>query len=205
MVVVLPFANMTGDPGQEYFADGVTEDLTTALSHLRWFAVISRSSAFTYKGRAVDVRQVGRELGVGYVLEGSVRKAGGRVRITAQLCEAETGRHVWAERFDGDLADIFELQDRVTEAVVGAIEPSLRLAEVERVRSRPAESLTAYDLYLRALPQRFLTREGNDEALRLLRRAIALDPGFVAAKGALAGLHTIRFAQGWAEDRKSVV
>jgi adenylate cyclase len=199
-MVVLPFANMTGDPEQEYFADGMTEDLTTALSHLRWFAVIARNSAFTYKGRAVDVRQVGRELGVGYVLEGSVRKAGGRVRITAQLCEAETGRHVWAERFDGDLADIFDLQDRVTEAVVGAIEPSLRLAEVERGRSRPTESLTAYDLYLRALPQRFLTREGNDEALRLLRRAVALDPGFVAAKGALAGLHTIRFAQAWAEE-----
>jgi TolB-like protein/DNA-binding winged helix-turn-helix (wHTH) protein/Tfp pilus assembly protein PilF len=200
MLAVLPFANMTGDPEQEYFADGMTEDLTTALSHLRWFAVIARNSAFTYKGRAVDVRQVGRELGVGYVLEGSVRKAGGRVRISAQLCEVETGRHVWAERFDGDLADIFDLQDRVTEAVVGAIEPSLRLAEVERARSRPTESLTAYDLYLRALPQRFLTREGNDEALRLLRRAIALDPGFVAAKGALAGLHTIRFAQAWAEE-----
>lgn len=147
----------------------------------------------------MDVRQVGRELGVGYALEGSVRKAGGRVRISAQLCEVETGRHVWAERFDGDLSDIFDLQDRITESVTGAIEPSLRLAEVERARSRPTESLTAYDLYLRALPQRFATREGNDEALRLLRRAVALDPGFVAAKGALAGLHTIRFSQGWAE------
>ena len=158
MVVVLPFANMTGDPEQEYFADGITEDLTTALSHLRWFSVISRNSAFTYKGRAVDVRQVGRELGVGYVLEGSVRKAGGRVRITAQLCEAATGRHIWAERFDGELADVFDLQDRVTEAVVGAIEPNLRLAEVERARARPTESLGAYDLYLRALPQRYATR-----------------------------------------------
>ena len=167
---------------------------------MRWFAVISRNSAFTYKGRAVDVRQVGRELGVGYVLEGSVRKAGNKVRIGAQLCEAETGRHVWAERFDGELADIFDLQDRITEAVTGAIEPSLRLAEVERARARPTESLTAYDLYLRALPQRYATREGNDEALRLLRRAAALDPGFVAAKGALAGLHTIRFAQAWAEE-----
>ena len=199
MAVVLPFANMTGDPGQEYFADGVTEDLTTALSHLRWFSVISRNSAFTYKGRAVDVRQVGRELGVGYALEGSVRKAGNKVRITAQLCEAETGRQVWAERFDGDLADIFDLQDRVTEAVVGAIEPSLKLAEGERIRARPTESLTAYDLYLRALPHRFATREGNDEALGLLRRAIALDPGFVAAKGVLAGLQTLRITQGWAE------
>jgi adenylate cyclase len=123
------------------------------------------------------------------------------VRIGAQLCEAETGRQVWAERFDGDLADIFDLQDRITEAVTGAIEPSLRLAEGERIRSRPTESLTAYDLYLRALPpQRFATREGNDEALRLLRRAIALDPGFAAAKGVLAGLHTVRFTQGWAEE-----
>jgi adenylate cyclase len=160
--------------------------------------VISRNSAFTYKGRAVDVRQVGRELGVGYVLEGSVRKAGGRVRISAQLCEVETGRHIWAERFDGDLADIFDLQDRITESVTGAIEPSLRLAEVERARSRPTESLTAYDLYLRALPQRLAAREGNDEALRLLRRAVALDPGFVAAKGALAGAVAFRFTQTWA-------
>jgi TolB-like protein len=199
MLVVLPFANMTGDPEQEYFADGITEDLTTALSHLRWFAVIARNSAFTYKGRAVDVRQVGRELGVGYVLAGSVRKAGSRVRIGAQLCEAGGGRHVWAERFDGDLTDIFDLQDRVTEAVAGAIEPSLRLAEVERARSRPTENLTAYDLYLRALPpQRLAAREGNDEALRLLRRAIALDPGFVAAKGALAGVVAFRFTQTWA-------
>jgi adenylate cyclase len=145
----------------------------------------------------VDVRQVGRELGVSYALEGSVRKAGGRVRVGAQLCEAETGRHVWAGRFDGDLADVFDLQDRVTEAVVGAIEPNLRSAEVERTRSRPTESLTAYDLYLRALPHRYTTREGNDEALRLLRRAVALDPGFVAARGALAELHTVRFTQGW--------
>jgi TolB-like protein len=199
MVVVLPFANMTGDPEQEYFADGITEDLTTALSHARWFSVIARNSAFTYKGRAVDVRQVGRELGVGYVLEGSVRKAGNRVRIGAQLCEAETGRQVWAERFDGDLADIFDVQDRVTEAVAGAVEPSLSLAEVERIRARPTESLGAYDLYLRAMPpQRFAAREGNDEALRLLRRAVALDPGFVAAKGALAGVVAFRFTQTWA-------
>jgi TolB-like protein len=201
VVVVLPFANMTGDPGQEYFADGITEDLTNALSHLRWFSVISRNSAFTYKGRAVDVRRVGSELGVNYVLEGSLRNAGGQLRISVQLCEAESGRHVWAERFDGELAEIFSLQDRVTEAVAGAIEPSLRLAERERARSWPTESLTAYDLYLRALPWRNATRERNDEGLRLLRRAIALDPGFVAARGLVAGLHCIRFAQGWAEER----
>ena len=200
MLVVLPFANMTADPEQEYFADGITEDLTTALSHLRWFAVIARNSAFTYKGRPVDVRQVGRELGVGYVLEGSVRKAGRRLRITAQLCDAETGGHVWAERFDGDLADVFDLQDRVTEAVVGAIEPSLRLAEVERARSCPTNSLTAYDLYLRALPQGYASREGSDEAQRLLRQAIALDPGYIVATGTLARMHTFRFAQGWSKE-----
>jgi TolB-like protein len=200
MLVVLPFANMTGDPGQEYFADGITEDLTTALSHLRWFSVIARNSAFTYKGRAMDVRQVGRELGVGYVLEGSVRKAGNRVRITAQLCEAEAGAQVWSGRFDGDLADIFDLQDRLTEAVVGAIEPSLRLAEVARTRTKPTESLTAYDLYLRALPHRFATHEASNDSLRLLRRAISIDPGFAAAKGTLAGLHIIRFGQDWTEN-----
>jgi TolB-like protein len=198
MLVVLPFANMTGDPEQEYFADGITEDLTTALSHMRWFSVIARNSAFTYKGRAVDVRQVGRELGVGYVLEGSVRRTGGRVRITAQMVETEGGRHVWADRFDGDVADIFELQDRVTDAVAGAIEPSLRNAEIERTRSRPTGSLTAYDLYLRALPQRLVVREGNDEALGLLRRAIALDPGFTAAKGAFTGAIVLRYSHGWA-------
>ena len=200
MLVVLPFANMTADPEQEYFADGITEDLTTSLSHLRWFAVIARNSAFTYKGRAVDVRRVGRELGVGYALEGSVRKAGRRLRITAQLCEVETGGHVWAERFDGDLADVFDLQDRVTEAVVGAIEPSLRLAEVERARSRPTRSLSAYDLYLRALPQGYASREGSDEAQRLLRQAIALDPGYIVATGTLARMHTFRFAQGWSKE-----
>jgi TolB-like protein/DNA-binding winged helix-turn-helix (wHTH) protein len=200
-LVVLPFANMTADPEQEYFADGITEELTTALSHLRWFSVIARNSAFTYKGRAgVDVRQVGRELGAGYALEGSVRRAGGTVRITAQLCEAATGRHVWAERFDGDIADVFGLQDRVTEAVACAIEPSLREAEVERIRTKPTESLTAYDLYLRALPHRFATREGNEEAMRLLRCAIAIDPGFAAAKGALAGQFVLRVTQGWAAE-----
>ena len=200
VLVILPFINMTSDPEQEYFADGITEELTTALSHARWFSVIARNSAFTYKGRAVDVRQVGRDLGVGYVLEGSVRRAGGQVRISAQLCDTETGRRVWAERLDGDFADVFSLQDRVTEAVTSAIEPNLRLAEAERARVKPVESLGAYDLYLRALlPHRFLARDSNDETLRLLRRAIALAPEFTAAKGALAGATVIRVVQGWPE------
>jgi len=199
MLVVLPFASLAGDAEEAYFADGITEELTTALSHARWFSVIARNSAFTYKGRAVDVRQVGRELGVGYVLEGSVRKAGGSASV--QLCEAEAGRSIWAGRFDGELADIFALQDRVAEAVAGAIEPNLRQAEVERARAKPTGNLGAYDLYLRAMPhQRFGTRAGNDEALRLLRRAIALDPGFTATKAALAGLIVIRFAQRWAAE-----
>jgi TolB-like protein len=174
MLVVLPFANMTGDPEQEYFADGIAEDLTTALSHLRWFSVIARNSAFTYKGRAVDVRQVGRELGVGYVLEGSVRKAGGRVRITAQLCEAETGRHVWAERFDGDLTDVFDLQDRITESVTGAIEPSLRLAEGERIRTHPTESLGAYDRSMRSASRQPRTPRRTSSRKR---RCAASSPG----------------------------
>jgi TolB-like protein/DNA-binding winged helix-turn-helix (wHTH) protein len=198
VLVILPFINMTSDPEQEYFADGITEELTTALSHARWFSVIARNSAFTYKGRAVDVRQVGRELGAGYVLEGSVRRAGNQVRISAQLNETETGRRVWAERLDGDFADVFDLQDRVTEAVTSAIEPNLRLAEAERVRVKSVESLGAYDLYLRALlPHRFIALDSNDEALRLLRRAIALAPEFTAAKGALGAVSVIRVEQGW--------
>ncbi len=197
-LVVLPFQNLSGDPEQEYFADGMVEDITTALSRIRWLFVIARNSAFTYKGRAVDVRQVGRDLGVRYVLEGSVRRAGNRVRITGQLIEAETGRHVWADRFDGDLADIFDLQDRVTEALCGAIEPNLQGAEIERARHKPTASLDAYDLYLRALPHaRALTHADSDQALQLLRRAIAIDPRFVLAKAFAA--RVLRWAdnQGW--------
>jgi TolB-like protein len=143
MLVVLPFANLTGDPDQAYFAEGITEDLTMALSQLRWFSVIARASAFTFKGRAVDVREVGRALGVRYVLEGSVRRAANRLRVSAQLSESEAGRQVWAERFDGELTDVFDLQDRLTEAVVGAVEPGLRQAEILRSRARPTGSLSA--------------------------------------------------------------
>lgn len=200
VLAVLPFVNMTNDPEQDYVADGITEDLTTLLSHLRWFAVVARNSAFQYKGAAVDVREVGRHLGVDYVLEGSVRKAGDKVRVTAQLCAADTGRHVWADRFDGTLADIFAFQDRVTEAVVGGIEPSLRHAELVRIRARPTASHTAYDLYLRAMARRYVSREGSDEAQALLRQAIRLDPNYAAAHGALAITHTYRFAQGWSKQ-----
>jgi adenylate cyclase len=196
--VVLPFQNMSGDPEHEYFADGMVEEITTAVSRIRWLFVIARNSAFTYKGRAVDVRQVGRELGVRYVLEGSVRRAGARVRIAAQLAEAETGHHIWADRFDGDLSDVFDLQDRVTEAVAGAMEPSLRAVEIARARRKPAGSLDAYDLYLRALPHFFaLTPEGNAAALTLLRRAITLDAGYAPAWGRAAFCHVRAYANGW--------
>ena len=170
-LVVLPFQNMSGDPEQEYFADGMVEDITTALSRIRSLFVIARNSAFTYKGRAVDVRQVGRELGVRYVLEGSVRKAGSRVRITGQLVDAATGAHLWADRFDGTLEDVFDLQDQVTASVVAAIQPNLLKAEIERAQRKPTENLQAYDLMLRALPH-FLTRsrESMAEAERLLRQ-----------------------------------
>src|SRR5438132_1199484 len=149
-IAVLPFANMSGDPEQEYFADGMVEEIITALSRIRWLFVIARNSSFTYKGQAVDVKRVGRELGVRYVLEGSVRKAGQRVRITAQLIEAETGTHLWADRFDGSLEDVFELQEQVAISVAGVIEPALQAAETARSANRPPSDLPAYDLYLRA-------------------------------------------------------
>jgi adenylate cyclase len=186
-IAVLPFTNMSGDPEQEYFADGMVEDIITALSRVKWFFVIARNSSFTYKGKAVDIRQVGRELGVHYVLEGSVRKAGTRVRITGQLIEAATGRHVWADRFDDSLVDIFDLQDRVTENVVGAIEPRLLQAEVERARSKPTKNLDAYDLYLKALPHfHDMTCEGTEESIRLLHKALELDPAYSVARALLA-------------------
>jgi TolB-like protein len=151
-IAVMAFQNMSGDPEQEYFADGMVEDIITGLSRIKWLFVIARNSSFTYKGKAVDVRQVGRELGVRYVLEGGVRKSGARVRITAQLLEAETGAHLWADRYDGALEDVFDLQDQITDRVLGIVEPSLRQSEIERSRRKRPESLGAYDLYLRALP-----------------------------------------------------
>ncbi len=198
-LAVLPFANLSGDPEQEYFADGVVEDIITALSRVGWFFVIARNSSFTYKGRNVDVKQVGRELGVRYVLEGSIRKAGGRVRITGQLIEAETGHHIWADRFDGKFEDIFDLQDQITESVVGAIEPSVRIAETRRAAAKPTESLTAYDLYLRALPHMHAhTHTGNDTALGLLHRVIALDPDYALAKASIAYVYASRVLLGQA-------
>jgi TolB-like protein len=166
-IAVLPFANMSGDPEQEYFADGMAEEIITALSRIRWLFVIARNSTLSYRGQAIDVKQVGRELGVRYVLEGSVRKAGGRVRITAQLIDALGGTHLWAERFDRSLEDIFELQDKVASAVAGVIEPTLQAAEIRRSVARPTTDLSAYDLYLRALASIFpITKDRIFEALR---------------------------------------
>ena len=197
-LVVLPFQNMSGDAEQEYFADGMAEDITTGLSRIRSLFVISRNSAFTYKGRAVDVRQVGRELGVRYVLEGSVRKAGNRVRITGQLVEAANGNHLWADRFDGSLENVFELQDQVTASVIAAIEPNLRAAEIERARRKPVENLQAYDLMLRALPSLWtLTRDGVEEGARLLRGAIEIDPSYAPAMAYLASSQWLAVSQNW--------
>jgi adenylate cyclase len=197
-LLVLPFANLSGDPAQDYFADGMTEELTTALSRIRWFFVIARNSAFTYKGRAVDLRLIGRDLGVRYVVEGSVRKAGGRVRVECRLAEADTARQVWTRRIEGDLSDIFGLQDCVAECVAGAIEPSLRAAEMARSRAKPTDRMDAYDFYLRALPHRYArTRAGTEEALGLLRTAMDLDPGFGLAKALAAFCHTLLAVQGW--------
>jgi len=182
-LAVLPFQNMSGDPEQEYFADGMVEEITTAIARMPWLFVIARNSSFTYKGRAVDVKQVARELGVRYVLEGSVRKAGNRVRITGQLIDTETGAHIWADRFDGALDDIFELQDQVASSVAGAIEPRLRQAEIERANRKPTESLDAYDLYLRASALRDKhTDESIEEAIALLKRALAIDADYAPAK-----------------------
>jgi adenylate cyclase len=186
-IAVLPFQNMSGDPEQEYFADGMVEDIITALSRAKWFFVIARNSSFTYKGRAVDIKQVGRELGVRYVLEGSVRKAGNRIRITGQLIEAETGHHIWAERFEREYNDVFELQDEMTSAVAAAIEPTINLREIERSKRRPTSDLTAYDYFLRAQPFiRQFDPQSYRQAEELLRRAITLDPQYSSALALLA-------------------
>src|SRR5215472_10268269 len=177
-IAVLPFVNLSGDPEQEYFADGMVEEIITALSRIRWLFVIARNSSFTYKGRTVDVKQVGRELGVRYALEGSVRKAASRVRITAQLIDASTGTHLWADRFDGSLDEVFKLQDEVASGVAGVIEPTLQAAEMARSARRPTCDLTAYDLYLRAYEMFFSSAQQIPEALRLLERAIARDPHY---------------------------
>lgn len=205
-IAVLPFQNMSGDPEQDYFADGMVEDITTALSRSRWLFVIARNSSFTYKGRAVDVKQVGRELGVRYVLEGSVRKAGSRVRITGQLIDASSGAHLWADRFDGELANVFELQDQVTASVVGAIAPKLEQAEIERSKRKPTESLDAYDYFLRGMAafHRF-SQQSNHEALAFFSRAIELDPNFASAYGMAARCYLQRRGFGWVTDREQEI
>jgi TolB-like protein/Tfp pilus assembly protein PilF len=200
-IAVLPFTNLSGDPEQEYFVDGVVEDIITALSRMRWLFVIARNSSFTYKGRAVDVKQVGRELGVRYVLEGSVRKASERLRISGQLIDASTGAHLWADRFEGAPQDIFDLQDQVALNVVGAVGPKLEQAEIERAKRKPTESLDAYDYYLRGAASLYRwTKENNREALRLFKKALELDPEFASAYAAVAWCYIQRKASGWMED-----
>jgi TolB-like protein len=200
-IAALAFQNLSGDPEQEYFADGVVEDIITALSRIRWLFVIARNSSFTYKGRAVDVKQIGRELGVRYVLEGSVRKSANRVRITGQLIDATTGAHLWAERFEGTLDDIFELQDQVAACVVGAIAPQMERAEIERAKRKPTENLNAHDYYLRGMANLHLgTQEAIDEALPLFEQAIKLDPDFAPAYAMAAWCHVWRKVNGWMTD-----
>jgi TolB-like protein/class 3 adenylate cyclase len=200
-IAVLPFQNMSGDPEQEYFADGMVEEIITALSRIRWLFVIARNSSFTYKSPAIDVKQVGRELGVRYVLEGSVRRAGGQVRITAQLIEAETSAHLWADRFDGSLQDVFELQDQVAASVAGVIEPALQAAEIRRLAQSPTNDMTAYDLYLRALKcTQAWDRQRTVEGLELLERAVTRDPGFGTALSLAALCHLMLHMNGWTEE-----
>jgi TolB-like protein len=200
-IAVLPFQNMSGDPEQEYFVDGMAEEIITALSRMRWLFVIARNSSFTYKGRAVDVKKVGRDLGVRYVLEGGVRKSANRVRITAQLIDASTGGHLWADRFDGVPDDIFDLQDQVTASVVGAIAPKLEQAEIERAKHKPTGSLDAYDYFLRGLASFYRgTREANTEGLRLFKKAIGLNADFASAHGWAALGYVRRKARGWLRD-----
>jgi TolB-like protein/class 3 adenylate cyclase len=202
-IAVLPFANMSGDPEQEYFVDGMVEEIITALSRIRWLFVLARNSSFTYKGQAVDVKQVGRELGVRYVLEGSVRKGGNRVRITGQLIDAETGAHLWADRFDGSLEDVFDLQDKVASSVAGVIEPALQAAETARSARRPTDDLTAYDLYLRGYAMVWSSALQIPEALRLMEQAIARDARYGPALAWAAFCCDRLLYDGWSEDREA--
>jgi TolB-like protein/class 3 adenylate cyclase/Flp pilus assembly protein TadD len=197
-IAVLPFANLSGDPAQEYFSDGITEDIIAGLARLHWLFVIARNSSFTFKGKVADVKEIGKSLGVRYLLEGSVRKAGDRVRITCQLIDAATGVHLWTDRFEGTLSDVFDLQDRITSSVIGAIEPRLRHAEIERACRKPTDNIDAYDLFLRALAlHNTTTFEDSREALRLLGRAIELDPNYAAAYGLAAYCHMRQRQRGW--------
>ena len=203
-IAVLPFTNLSSDPEQDYFADGMVEDIITGLSRSKSLFVIARHSTFTYKGKAVDIKQVGGELGVRYVLQGSVRKAGRRIRVSGQLIDASTDAHIWADKFDSDLDDIFDLQDRLTSSVIGAISPKLERAEMERARRKPTESLQAYDYYLRALFVIYqFTREGHAEALTLTKVAISLDPAFALAYAFAANNFVQRKAFGWMVDAAS--
>jgi TolB-like protein len=200
MIAVLPFNNMSDDPEQEYFSDGISEDLITALSRLRWFFVIARNSSFIYKGRAVDVKQVGRELGAGYVVEGSVRKSGDRVRITVQLNEVVSGSHVWAERYDRGAADVFAVQDEITEAIVAAIEPQLYAAEHFRARRKPPSSMDAWELVMRALAHYGQVSVRDQEIVQeLLQQAIAIDPNYSQALGLLSASYTFGAHMGWGD------
>ena len=203
-IAVLPFSNMSGDPEQEYFADGIVEDILTGLARLKWLFVIARNSSFSYKGRNVDVRQVGRELGVRYILEGSVRKGGNRIRITGQLIEAETGSHLWAERYDRALDDIFAIQDEITESVIGCIQPGVYAAEHDRLKRKPPQSLDAWESFVRSL---FLYSQHTDastkQALKLLARAINLDPCYAQAHGLKAVCSAWRAFQGWGDRHQA--
>ena len=199
-IAVLPFTNMSGDPEQDYFSDGISEDIITALSKLRWFLVMSRNSSFVYKGKAVHMKQVGEELGIRYVVEGSVRKSGEQVRITAQLNDVTTGSHIWAEHYDRDLTDVFGVQDDITESIVAAIEPQLYAAESFRARRKPPDSMDAWDLVMRALSFYWrVTRQDNVAAQAMLEKAIAIDPNYGQALSVLATSQTFSAHMGWAD------
>jgi TolB-like protein len=204
-IAVLPFVNLSSDPEQDYYADGIVEDIITGLSRIKWLQVIARNSSFAYKGKSVDVKLAGKDLGVRYLLEGSVRKAGGRVRITAQLVDATTGVQLWAERYDRTLDDIFLVQDELTLSVIGAIEPNLRRAEIERVQRKRPDRLDAYDLVLRALPSVYsMMVEGAADAIPLLLRAIEIDPGYSRAHALLAWCYHFRFSRGGLENEDRI-